>query len=64
MQLEQKMFIKTKKKETLLKVLELLKEYSEEEYDIEDYKNLTFAEDIYIEYDFFDYIYDTIKEET
>lgn len=63
MQLEQKMFVKTKKKETLLKVLELLKEYSEEEYDIEDYKNLTFAEDIYIEYDFFDYIYYTIKDD-
>ena len=45
MQLEQKILIKTKKKETLEEVLKLLEKYecNHEKYDIEKYKTLTFA---------------------
>lgn len=65
MQLEQKILIKTKKKETLEEVLKLLEKYecNHEKYDIEKYKTLTFAEDIYIDYDFFKHIYKAIKED-
>lgn len=52
MQLEQKILVKTKKKETLEEELKLL----------EKYKTLTFVEDIFIYYDFFKHIYKTIKE--
>ena len=64
MELEQKIYVKTKKKETLEKVLNLLSKYSygEEEYNIDDYKDFTFAEDIYIKFDFFKHIYETIKD--
>ena len=57
MELEQKIYVKTKKKETLEEVLNLLSKYSygEEEYNIDDYKDFTFAEDICINFDFFNY---------
>ena len=65
MELEQKIYVKTKKKETLEEVLNLLSKYSygEEEYNIDDYKDFTFAEDIYINFDFFKHIYETIKDD-
>ena len=65
MELEQKIYVKTKKKETLEEVLNLLSKYSygEEEYNIDDYKDFTFAENIYINFDFFNYIYETIKDD-
>ena len=65
MELEQKIYVKTKKKETLEEVLNLLSKYSygEEEYNIDDYKDFTFAEDIYIKFDFFKHIYETIKDD-
>ena len=65
MELEQKIYVKTKKKETLEKVLNLLSKYSygEEEYNIDDYKDFTFAENIYINFDFFKHIYETIKDD-
>ena len=65
MELEQKIYVKTKKKETLEEVLNLLSKYSygEEEYNIDDYKDFTFAENIYINFDFFKHIYETIKDD-
>ena len=65
MELEQKIYVKTKKKETLEEVLNLLSKYSygEEEYNIDDYKDFTFAEDVYINFDFFKHIYETIKDD-
>jgi hypothetical protein len=65
MELEQKIYVKTKKKETLEEVLNLLSKYSfgDDEYKIEDYKDFTFAENIYINFDFFKHIYETIKDD-
>ena len=47
MELEQKNYVKTKKKEILEEVLNLLSKYSygEEEYNIDDYKDFTWDED-------------------
>ena len=64
MQLEKRLFVKTKKKETFSKFIDLLVKYSDdEEFDIEEYEDLTFGEDVWIEEEFFDEIYDVLKED-
>jgi len=65
MQLEQKILVKTKKKETLEEVLKLLEKYecNHIKDNVEKYKTLTFADDVFLDYEFFQYIYKTIKED-
>lgn len=63
MQLEQSLYVKTKKKETLKKVIDLLEKYGPNTYDINDYKNLTFSENIYVDYEIFKHIHQVIEKD-